>query len=163
MRRWGKAGVRLTEQEAAARAREIIARRNQAETSRKAATEQARRRWADGLMVPWCITVALDALSLYGPEVDVQCNAHEPEVDLWEEGRLYPRWDQVEALAVLTGKSPGFFMDEPRVKPGDTTLRFHLRSKDETPPVLRFTDYAIHTRFDGIPESEVKRGQLELW
>ena len=57
--------------------------------------------WRSGKLVPTYISRLLDAAQLFGPAVDTACNAVEPEVDLWEVGRLYPRWDQTVALAKL--------------------------------------------------------------
>jgi hypothetical protein len=48
---------------------------------------------------------------LEGPEVDIACGAKEPDVDRWEEGELYPTWEQLVLLAELTGhlvlRAPG--------------------------------------------------------
>ncbi|MFJ6099315.1 hypothetical protein [Williamsia muralis] len=57
--------------------------------------------WRRGKLVPTYISRLLDAAQLFEPAVDTACNAAEPEVDLWEIGRLYPRWDQTVALAKL--------------------------------------------------------------
>lgn len=57
--------------------------------------------WCAGKLVPIYISRLLDAAQLFGPAVDAACNAAEPDVDLWEIGRLYPRWDQTVALAKL--------------------------------------------------------------
>ena len=59
--------------------------------------------WRDGLLSPRAITAALDIRALYGPEVDRACGVEEPAVDQWEAAQLYPSWEQVEALARLTG------------------------------------------------------------
>lgn len=76
------------------------------------ALQKAERDWRAGKMVPCRITVALNANSLYGPEVDVACGAEEPAVDQWEAGILYPTWQQVLLLAELCGVTPGFFMQD---------------------------------------------------
>lgn len=69
--------------------------------------EQAERwafeRWRRGEVVPARITLALDDSDMEGALVDEACLAKEPDVDRWEEGKQYPRWDQLRALAELTG------------------------------------------------------------
>ena len=65
--------------------------------------------WREGLLSPRAITAALDARALYGPEVDRACGVEEPAVDQWEAGQLYPSWEQVQALARLTGVGVQFF------------------------------------------------------
>ena len=65
--------------------------------------------WRDGLLSPRAITAALDIRALYGPEVDRACGVEEPAVDQWEAAQLYPSWEQVEALARLTGFGVQFF------------------------------------------------------
>lgn len=105
--------------------------------------------WARGLLVPARITAALDMCDLYGPEVDERCGVTEPAVDWWEEGRLYPTWDQLVRLAALTGFAEHWFTREPAdyertATPLDTTLRFHIPAKDlerwlaEPLPLLAF-------------------------
>lgn len=127
-RRWGKAGVRLTPAQAAARNARAY-RRARAQQQQSADDEIARRRWADGMVVPCQITAALDMHGLYGPEVDAACHAAEPDVDRWEAGTLYPRWDQLCALAALTDRPPRWFTTLPHRPLGvlDTSMRFHLR------------------------------------
>jgi hypothetical protein len=55
--------------------------------------------------IPARITIALDALQLHGPEVDIACGTHEGnpagDVDAWEEARAVPSAEQVEKLAAL--------------------------------------------------------------
>ncbi|CAM3282577.1 HTH cro/C1-type domain-containing protein [Williamsia muralis] len=57
--------------------------------------------WRNGKLVPLYISRLLDSAKLFGPAVDAACKAAEPDVDLWEIGWLYPRWDQTVALANL--------------------------------------------------------------
>lgn len=57
--------------------------------------------WRAGKLVPWYISHHLDRGRHIGPNVDIACNAKEPAVDMWELGRVYPRWDQTVALARL--------------------------------------------------------------
>jgi transcriptional regulator with XRE-family HTH domain len=145
-RHWGKAGVPLTadEIEAARRARAVAA--NKERIAHERAMQKARSDWAAGRVVPWLITIALDADGLDGPEVDEACGVPEPGVDMWEAGTLYPSFEQLCALAKLTGKSPGYFMNRPGVvgiKPSDTTLRFHMSMDGEMEPVMAFTPEAI--------------------
>jgi hypothetical protein len=106
-----------------------------------AADQEARRRYDAGLVVPHFITVALDIQGLYGPEVDEACGAHEPEVDLWESGELYPSWSQLCALAELTGYPVAFFVRpaEEHVDVEWTSARFHVKNwKPAPPPILAF-------------------------
>jgi hypothetical protein len=146
--RWGKAGVRRDPAEAEARTRRIRAARN-AEEHRKATVEKRDyAMWKAGKIVPWRITIALDAKGLYGPEVDEACGAAEPDVDQWEAGVLYPTWDQLRALSELTGCTPEFFMWSPTEElsmAADTTVRFHMPGADvpEPPPIRCFTPEAI--------------------
>lgn len=146
-RRWGKAGVRLTDAEARANDARHARRRNLAAIHREADDKVAYRKWAAGLMVPRRISFALDEHELYGPEVDIACKAQEPDVDRWEAGELYPTWEQVLALAELTGTTPRFFMEsgwEPE-PPAETSLRFHLppSALNDPPSVTRFAPEAI--------------------
>lgn len=150
-RRWGKAGVRLSADEIEAATRARVAAANKERIRDEAAMAKARADWAAGRVVPWLITIALDAKRLYGPEVDEACGVAEPGVDMWEEGTLYPTFEQLCALAKLTGKTPGYFMNRPGIvgiRPADTTLRFHVRVDDEKEPVMAFRPEAIaaHSR-----------------
>lgn len=175
-RRWGKAGVRLS----AAEARQNDARAARARAQRAASERTAYRDWAAGRMVPARITLALDAKGLDGPEVDTACKAQEPDVDRWEAGELYPTWEQVLALAELTGVTPRFFMMPVREMPAyETSLRFHMPAvalADREPPVQRFHAAAIarttnrETTLGGnvadqdavYAEVEAKEGQGEI-
>lgn len=98
-------GELLTSQELRERAEDARHRREL-----DAAAHQA---WERGHVVPHRITVALDLRQLYGPEVDAACDAEEPDVDLWEAGKKYPRWDQLLLLADLTGFDVRFFVMPP--------------------------------------------------
>jgi len=141
-RRWGKAGVRPSPDEIEAAERDRRARN----TAHWRALTDAHAAWEAGRVVPWLITIALDAKRLYGPEVDEACGVAEPGVDMWEEGTLYPTFEQLCALAKLTGKTPGYFMNRKGVvgfKPSDTTMRFHVRVDDEKEPVMAFKPEAI--------------------
>lgn len=151
-RRWGKAGVRLTDEQidAADRAKRIEA--NKERLRAEQASQKDRADWAAGRVVPWLITMALNAKKLYGPEVDEQCGVPEPGVDMWETGELYPTFEQLCALAKLTDKTPGFFMNRPSlvgIKASDTSLRFHYDCSDETEPVMAFKPEAIAAAVHG--------------
>ncbi len=74
--------------------------------------ERARVEYKAGRLVPYRITQALDLAHLEGPDVDVQLGGVEPMVDEWEAGTRYPTWDQVLALAKLTGFGPAYFTTE---------------------------------------------------
>lgn len=153
-RKWGKAGERLDTAERDRRLSAIRSQRNQARQSRRKDDEVAYRLWRHGEVRPWCITMALNAKDLYGPEVDVACGAVEPDVDLWEAGKLYPRWEQLQKLAALTGVTPRFFtMVEPPVPFELTTARFHIPSSewDVTAPVRQFVPDAVAVGVAGYP------------
>lgn len=146
-RRWGKAGERLTPEQA--RQRDALALRRQAQSAERRAEDDriAREKWAAGMVVPHNITLALDTLGLEGPEVDLACNAREPEVDMWEAGKLYPRWDQLVALAELTERTPRFFVDaRPRLSIFDTSMKFHVDPRSLTMrelPVMWYPDHVV--------------------
>ena len=139
-RRWGKAGQRLT----AGEIRKADTRA-QAAAYRRAATEQeAYRQWASGFVVPDTITLALDAMGFYGPEVDAACGAAEPDVDDWEAGTLYPTWEQLRLLAQLTGRTPIMFMRQHARMATWTSAHFHWpQDEPDRPPVLEFAPEAI--------------------
>lgn len=125
-RHWGKAGQRLSarevEQQRRARGRENFLWQRM----REKAFADARRAWEAGQLQPWRITHALADMS--GPEVDRACGVAEPTVDHWELGIVYPTWQQLEALAELTGYPVAFFCQTtPPLLASETTLRFHLR------------------------------------
>jgi hypothetical protein len=138
--RWGKAGQRLSEQEIAARAAAAVTRRNQARARREADDAVAYRLWQAGELRPYRITWALNAKGLFGPEVDAACGAAEPDVDLWEAGKLYPTWEQVLLLAELTGKTARFLCipDPAPLTGADTSLRFHGFRDSPEPLVVAF-------------------------
>lgn len=141
--RWGKAGVRLTPAEAAHRDRLAVVRNAEREEQRAEDDRIAFEKWQCGLVVPHAITTALNALGLYGPEVDEACGVREPAVDLWEEGKLYPTWGQLLALARLT-RYPVIYFVTARQPIGvlDTSMRFHgkpsVLAADQ--PVMRYPD-----------------------
>jgi hypothetical protein len=143
--RWGRAGVRLTPDEADARRRAALARRNRARLSREADDAIAYRLWRAGRVIPYRITLALDAADLHGPTVDEMLGGAEPMVDEWEAGIRYPSWKQLVALAELTRKTPRFFAArEPMIDPARTSLRFHgADAAMFPPPVWEFTPDAI--------------------
>lgn len=149
-RRWGKAGVRLTDAEArqARQSRGRAKLQSQvAEQVRAIDDQRARQKWEMGLVVPAHITFALNAHSLYGPEVDHACGVEEPAVDHWEAGTLYPSWEQVVALARLTQRTPMYFMApvHPITSVYDTSMRFHVKPGEQFPlPVHRFTTKALY-------------------
>lgn len=92
----------------------------------RAVAQQERDRLLSDRPYPACITLALDAAGLDGPEVDRALGVWDPPagsglwepgtaVDRWEDGTLVPTHDQVVALAGLTGQTWRFFY----VNPGD--------------------------------------------
>lgn len=159
--KWGKAGERLDAAEADRRWRTIQSQRNQARTRRELDDLSAYRRWRDGLVVPARITMALDLHMLEGPEVDAQCNAAEPEVDQWEAGERYPRWDQLVALAKLTSVTPRWFtIGEGPIPLWETSIWFHIKAPERRayerhyrPPIMRFPRAVIEeARLGDAPE-----------
>lgn len=78
---------------------------NGRDVARQQRIERAEQAYRAGNLfpVPRRITMALDLRGLDGPEVDVACLAREPDVDLWEAGAAAPSFDQLQALATLTG------------------------------------------------------------
>jgi len=149
--RWGKAGVRLTDKEVEWRGRKATAERNRSKLRRDADDRIAYRLWRAGELQPYMITNALDAMGLFGPEVDRACGAEEPDVDLWEAGKLYPTWRQVLLLAKLTGKTPRFLCTrrEP-LQPEHTSMRFHMPI-DGRPPVWEFDMDAVKRTVGDAP------------
>lgn len=71
--------------------------------------QQREREARTAVPVPYRITQALDLHALYGPEVDRALGGEEPMVDLWEEGKLVPTREQIEALARLTDFPVSYF------------------------------------------------------
>ncbi|HKS46746.1 MAG TPA: hypothetical protein VJT49_16865 [Amycolatopsis sp.] len=152
-RRWGKAGVPLTAREAAA----IDARNARSRYHHQLDQQRAYHEWRAGKLVPYRITLALDAKDLYGPEVDAACGVAEPQVDMWEAGTLYPTWEQLQALAALTGCTERFFMRQPHEDlPHETSMRFHRIGgqkcdRRQPPPVRAFTREAIAATVRSAP------------
>ena len=72
--------------------------------------EVAYAAWRRGEVNPAALTMALDLRGLYGPQVDLACGVEEPAVDQWEAAALYPSWEQLQALAVLTAFDVRFFV-----------------------------------------------------
>ena len=118
--------------------------------------ERAEARWRAGYIIPARITQALDLRSLYGPEVDAALGVEEPTVDRWEAGELYPTWEQVVALADLTGLGERWFTDD---VPWQhlTSLFICDRSKRSgspvvvlDPPILRSSRLALSEHYDRL-------------
>lgn len=136
---WGKAGVRLTPQEIWQRRVAARVKLERNKIDREVDDEVAHKLWRAGLVRPAAITFALDAMGLYGPQVDKDCLAEEPDVDMWEAGVLYPRWDQLVALANLTRRTPRWFMSWRNDVPFEaTTLRFHVPDVDQPPLIWTY-------------------------
>lgn len=138
-RHWGKAGMRLSPDEVTALHSRIRTERNRSQVSRDADDAKAKKMWQAGMVRPAAITFALDAMGLDGPEVDKACLAEEPAVDMWEAGTLYPTWEQLCALAELTGNTPSFFCKWEKPVPFEaTTLRFHVEEFDQSPLIWEY-------------------------
>lgn len=141
MTRWGKAGQRLTPDEAEQRARMKRIAANKTARMVELSTATARRQWAKGLVRPYLITMWLDAKDLYGPEVDRACGVEEPTVDQWEAGHVYPTWEQLCALAELCGVRPWAFIREISLNDrGRLFLCGKVRSFEVTRDIVRFFD-----------------------
>lgn len=142
-KRWGKAGVQLTPEQAAHCDRLAVVRSAQREKQRVEDDRIAFEKWKCGLVVPYAITTALNAHGLYGPEVDDACGVREPAVDLWEEGKLYPTWEQLLALAGLTQYPVVYFVTARQpISVLDTSMRFHVKPGvlASEQPVMRYPD-----------------------
>lgn len=152
-RRWGRAGVRLADAQIEANDLRHRAQAIQSRSAAEAAHRNAHDDWRAGRVVPWRITMALDAHRLYGPQVDEACGVAEPTVDMWEAGLIYPSWEQLCALAKLTLVTPGMFMRRDDralwLRASDTSMRFHTSDVEEREPVLSFTPEAIAVTLDG--------------
>jgi hypothetical protein len=134
---WGKAGVRLTPAEVAARAARQRTQRNRNRTFADATETEGYRAWREGRLIPATITLALDAHALTGPEVDVACGAREPDVDRWEAGVQYPSWEQTKLLAELCLVTVEFLTrSHSQLDANDTSLKFHVRASDRQQPAL---------------------------
>jgi hypothetical protein len=118
---------------------------------------EAKTRWLRGLVVPHRITLALDIRRLDGPGVDEACGVREPAVDLWECGTLYPEWEQLCRLALLTDFAVAFFtapmaaglpmlLGVHRQMPGGHVL---FESAPQQRPVVAFTQAAIRRTLGG--------------
>lgn len=112
----------------------------------------AYRAWSQGLVAPYRITWALDICLLDGPGVDEACGVAEPAVDEWEAGIRYPAWEELCALADLTGFSVRFFIRTPGIPPlliSGLSLQYHrpyggrLPGWSPPPPVPCFLPEAI--------------------
>jgi hypothetical protein len=153
MTRWVKAGVRRDPADRERRQRELRAEAAHRNSARLADEQEAYRRWRAGQVVPHRITTALDARGLDGPEVDSACRAEEPEVDQWEAGERYPSWEQLVALAELTGMTARYFtFDDPPLPWWATSMRFHMSSDDrraaerEPGPLMRYPRAVLDSR-----------------
>jgi len=143
--RWGKAGVRLNAEEIEQADRHRRAETNKQRLRAEAEHRKAHADWKRGLVQPWRITHALDARGLNGPDVDEKCGVQEPTVDNWEAGIVYPSWEQLCKLAELCGVTPALFMFRgfKPLRPGETSLRFHMDVERLAEPVMRFTSEAV--------------------
>ena len=160
MARWGRHGERLTPAECERRDRARAAARNRARVHAAADERVAYARWRAGLVVPAMITMALDLRGLYGPQVDRACLAAEPDVDQWEAGELYPSWEQLRALARLTGMAPSWFVrsDVEPLRVWETSMVFHLRAAEraywqrQPAPVMRYPRAVLDERPPSPPD-----------
>ena len=147
-RQWGSAGELLTSREAREQAAATRLRAQQRLEDERA----AHAAWEAGQVIPYRITTALDINELDGPGVDEACGVKEPAVDRWEQGLLYPTWDQLCALADLTGYPVLFFTQPVKavIRIADTTLPFHTKGPlPDDEPVLAFAPEAIAATLGG--------------
>jgi transcriptional regulator with XRE-family HTH domain len=142
---WGKAGERLTDEEAARRRQERARKRGFVRLMEENATGRAHEEWKRGRVRPFRITMALDMRGLHGPEVDEACGVKEPTVDKWEAGEVYPTWEQLNALARLTGFPVSFFTrrGEPVEGPVFMCGRGGLKVYEPEDKVLEFSHTAL--------------------
>ena len=141
MSTWGKAGQRLSREQAAERTRQRRARRNRWQAFWDQGLSQAKTEWAKGWVRPWRVTMWLDYAGQQGPGVDLALWVPEPTVDRWEAGIQYPTWDQLVALAVLCGVHPQKFIQED----ADDGLRVHLcpPPQNSAPRITTYTPAAL--------------------
>lgn len=134
----------------------------------------ARAAWAAGQLAPYRITAALNDAGLHGPDVDAQLGAQEPAVDHWEDGTLYPTFQQFLKLVARTRRPWRYFTPPPGHTPirlQDTTMIYHDKRVATWPdPVLAFTPEAIASTLSGhapdawlIPPSQANPDQAALW
>lgn len=143
MAHWGKAGQRLTPEQARQRRRNGSAARALATQYDTERTEAGRRAHAAGLIRPDLITFYLNANDLFGPEVDAQCGVREPTVDLWETGRVYPTWPQLEALARLCRITPDRFTGPHPEEQGRYFICGRHGAAPTEPRITRFDPLAL--------------------
>lgn len=144
-RRWGKAGQRLTPDGRPEHIRALRARAS------GGYDHKAYAQWRQGKVIPARITQALDFRGLEGPQVDLACQAQEPEVDEWESGQRYPRWDQLVALAKTCCVPLSFFtVAHDAVPVWMTTVWCTMSGKERMeavtewkPPVMSYPDWVI--------------------
>ncbi|AMM22891.1 hypothetical protein AX769_22425 (plasmid) [Frondihabitans sp. PAMC 28766] len=87
--------------------------------------------WSAGALRPWRLTAACQRTGIGdGDWVDVACGAalDVQEVDLWEAGGVYPKWEQLVRFAALT----------------DTPLTELLNTDDDPDTRARVLPYARH-------------------
>lgn len=149
VKRWGKAGQRLAPTERSEKEAQRVKEANRMANHREADTRASKAAHDRGELKPWRVTMALNLRQLYGPEVDTACDAAEPDVDDWEAGTLYPRWEQVVLLAKLVGNPVGFFYQggEPAtgtifICGGSAELRREM-AKPRPDPILQYTHDAL--------------------
>jgi hypothetical protein len=150
--KWGKPGVRLTEQEIAQHGRTATARRNRRTSKDAENLRIAYQLWRAGEVKPYMITHFLDLKRLDGPEVDLACGAREPDVDLWEAGKLYPTWQQLRLLARICDVSQRFLCT-PRdlLTIEQTSMRFHANYGPTPPRVWAFQIEAVQAVVGNAP------------
>jgi hypothetical protein len=151
--RWGKAGQRLTEREQEQHRKRALRGRAEGERWKQIHRDEGYRLWSAGKLSPAKITVVLDAMGLYGPDVDEALGAHEPDVDHWEAGILYPTWEQTLALSELTGRAVRYFCGD-SIPYAASSMRFHMpvgeAERLDAALVCSFTQEALAARLAGL-------------
>lgn len=74
--------------------------------------DAARDAWEFGELKPYMLTRWMDYRGVDGPDVDHHCGVQEPIVDRWEDGTVYPTWEQLLALAEFC-QIPVYYFTEP--------------------------------------------------
>ncbi len=100
--------------------------------------------------VPARITMALDAINAYGPEVDRALGGEEPMVDDWEAGKYLPTPEQVAKLAEMTGHPVEFFYRPADELDGTVTFICDRRRRGEN----ALTVIKTNVDYDGVLHRE---------
>lgn len=110
----------------------------------EARTEEARLVWEFGELRPFMLSLWLDYRQVEGPEVDRHCGVEEPTVDRWENGTVYPTWEQLVALAEFCQVPVWRFTEPLAVDAGPFFICARGRELPDAPPrVESYTHEAL--------------------